>query len=253
MQKEEKKEKTLTESKESDIYSNIKENPFDRKKQRSRWFTVILYPDNAYHMDFLTYIDNAKCLQGIKPDFQAFYIYHTAEAGEKKNHYHLQLYFANERTVNGVCKMFGVGNYYKDNNVYRAVYNTTGFPEEIEIEEKPNVTPSICSAVSDIHSYWIYLMHRDYASYLKGKKVYNESDFRFINRDSELYKLVSSASENVAPSGSEAEQIINYIKRYHITSMRYLVETLICNDEYKLIKYVEKHTYLVNNLIHYKV
>lgn len=240
--------------KNDDVFSESLENSLSGEKKRSRWFTVILYPDNAYHMDFLTYINNAKSLQGIKPDFQAFYIFHKAEKTEKKDHYHLQIYFDNERTVNGVCKMFGVGNYYRDsNNSFRAVYDTTGFPEEIKIEQRQNVTPSICSAVSDIHSYYMYLKHRTYACYLEGKRQYSDSDFRFISRDWDFYKLVSAPSEKVGSVGSEISQILEYCSRFHITSMKYLLQTLISNDEYKLIKYVEKNTYLVNNLIHYKI
>ena len=201
-------------SKNDDVFSKSSENVLDGTKKRSRWFTVILYVDNSYHMDFLTYIDNAKSLQGIKPDFQAFYIFHKAEKSEKKDHYHLQLYFQNERTVNGVCKMFGVGNYYRDsNNSYRAVYDSKGFPEEIEIEQRQNVTPSICSAISDIHSYVMYLTHRTYACYLEGKKQYDYSDFRFISRDWDFYKLVTAPAEKVGAVGSEISQILEYCGR----------------------------------------
>ena len=257
--KEEKNSKPLIKSKDSDINNNKDtdiEDIFDctesnidkRGKKRGRWFTMILYPDNSYHMDFLTYVNGAR--RGIYKDFQAFWIFHTKEKDEKKDHFHLQLYFANERTVNGVCKMLGRGNYYSpDGKTYKAIFDKTGFPEGIKIEEKANMSPSLCSVVSDIHSYYVYLMHKDYPSYLKGKRVYDESAFKFTEYDYELKKYLMQKPERVEETGSELAELMMIIKEYGCYSMTNLCEKLCCNNLYQLIKYVEKHSYLVNTLI----
>lgn len=254
MQIEEKNTKGLTDINEVNIIENKdKEDIFDctesnidkRAKKRGRWFTMILYPDNSYHMHFLTYVNGS--LREVHKDFQAFWIYHTKEEGEKKNHFHLQLYFANERTINGVCKMLGVGNYFTtDGKNYKAIFDKTGFPEEIKIEEKANMSLSLCSVVSDIHSYYQYLMHKDYASYLKGKRVYKESDFRFTNYDYSLMSYVRECKDKKLETGGELIQIQHYVKEYHCTHMRILIDTLIANNELQLIKYVEKNAYFVN-------
>ena len=258
MHKEEKKSKPLTNEKEDvinnnkddieDIFDCTESNIDKRGKKRGRWFTMILYPDNSYHMDFLTYVNGAR--RGIYKDFQAFWIFHTKEKDEKKDHFHLQLYFANERTVNGVCKMLGRGSYYSlDGKNYRALFDRTGFPEGIILQEKDNMSPSLCSVVTDIHSYFTYLMHKDYPSYLKGKRVYQESDFRFTDYDYELKKYLMQKSDKIEETGSELNELMMIIKEYGCYSMTNLCETLCCNNLYKLIKYVEKHSYLVNTLI----
>ena len=257
--KEEKNKKVLTNQNESAINNNIdtenndifdctESNIDKRGKKRGRWFTMILYPDNSYHMHFLTYVNGAKRV--VHKDFQAFWIFHTKEKDEKKDHFHLQLYFANERTVNGVCKMLGVGNYYSpDGKIYKAVFDKTGFPEEIKIEEKANMSSSLCSVITDIHSYYQYLMHKDYASYLKGKKVYSESDFRFTNYDRSLLSFLREPSIRLEETGAELQEIMCIKKEYGCYNMRLLMETLICNKSYKLIKYVEKNTYLIQCIL----
>jgi hypothetical protein len=231
-----------------DIFDCTESNIDKRGKKRGRWFTMILYPDNSYHMDFLTYVDGGR--REIYKDFQAFWIFHTKEKDEKKDHFHLQLYFANERSVSGVCKMLGRGDYYSpDGKTYKALFDKTGFPEEIKIFQKDNMSPSLCSVVSDIHSYYVYLMHKDYPSYLKCKRVYQENDFKFTEYDYDLIKYLMQKPDRVEEMGSELSELMMIIKEYGCYSMTNLCETLCCNNLYKLIKYVEKHSYLVNTLI----
>ena len=252
MRKVEKTKKDLTkEEKDNNINNNKgdKEKKEDKRaRKRSRWFSLVLYPDNSYHVDFMTYLQNKK--KEYYSEFQGFYIYHQPEDNEKKAHWHLILYFPNERTVGGVCKLFGKGNYYIDSRgKKRAVFDLTGFPKDIEIQVCDNVTPDICEAVSDIHSIYQYLLHRTYDSFLKGKRVYDRKDIKYINNDFEVVSAVVELPKKIAPAGAELIEIMTYIENERLLNMSSLLHFLYINDRGDLIKYIERHSYLVKSIV----
>lgn len=228
------------------------------KGVRSRWFVLILYPDNMHHMDILSYLKGEK---EYKFPYQACYILHQPEKDEKKEHYHVVLRYPNARTAQGVADSFGKGDFRKhvqfdsegkEHTMYEAICDTTGIPPE-EIEVRPLIVPregeqqNTCSAISDIHAYAMYLLHQTYECIREGKHQYALSDIKACNHDNEF---ISSMFEldSLRESGSPVWQIMDYMEQNSLKNMSQLLRFLFLNDEHQLIKYVEKHTYLIKQL-----
>ena len=57
------------------------------KQIRTRYFMLVLYPDNQYHKEIMEYLDSDK------NPYQGAYILHEPEQDEKKQHWHVMLYF----------------------------------------------------------------------------------------------------------------------------------------------------------------
>lgn len=210
------------------------------KSCRVRWFMLVLYPDNAYHAKILDYLNS-----DLNP-YQGCYILHTAETGEKKDHYHVLLYFPNCRTKNGVIKMFGQGQFRNTENGLEPCLDTTGI-DETELCVGDIVGDALVSPVSDIHSTAMYLLHKTFAAISEGKKEYAISDIKALHHD---YELVNSLFEldKTTSAGSQLQEIIRYIDEFKITNFKDLIITLYMNDPL-LVKYVESHSYLIKQLL----
>lgn len=106
---------------------------------RSRYFALLLYPDNPDHMDVLDWIQRNESY---------VLILHQPEDDDKKPHYHLILHFPNARTLNGVQKYFA---------------------HEID---------SFIRVCTDPYSFIQYMMHNTYECKKKNKSVYSLSDLQ---------------------------------------------------------------------------
>lgn len=210
------------------------------KSLRTRWFRLVLYPDNLYHEEVMEY------LKSEKNPYQGAYILHQAESDEKKEHWHVLLYFPNCRTQAGVVKMFGKGNFRKLGESLEPCPDTSGI-DESEIEVSDIVGPSLVEPVSDIHSTAMYLLHKTFAALREGKKEYSLSDFKAFHND---YELVNSLFEldKITSSGSQLQEVIRYIDEYKIKNLKDLIITLYFNEP-QLVKYVENHSYLIKNIL----
>lgn len=216
-----------------------------KKATRSRYFMVILYPDNMHHVDIMEYLQGRKKL--CFP-YQACYILHSPESDEKKEHWHVLLHFPNARTVEGVCKSFGSGNFRKVGEEWEAVNDVTGIPEE-EIEVRPLVTPALCSTVSDVHGMAMYLLHKNYECLREGKKEYVISDIKACNNDFEFVNSIFEVGKTTSQGGEVYEIINDFLVPYKIKNMTDLILTLFTNGRGDLVKYVESHAYLIKNLL----
>lgn len=222
------------------------------KVSRTRWFMMILYPDNCHHMDILSY------LKGDKPykfPYQACYILHQPEADEKKVHYHVMLRYPSPRTTKGVADSFGKGTFRKmSDGSFVAIpdTDTEGIPPE-DLEVKPLIVPrrgealNTLSPVSDIHSMAMYILHQTYECIREGKHQYALSDIKACNHDFEFVKSMFEI-DSLAETGSPVWQIMDYMEQNRLVNMSQLLRFLFLNNEYQLIKYVEKHTYLIKQL-----
>lgn len=221
------------------------------KKSRSRWFMLVLYPDNPVHCEIL---DHLKC-SGIP---QGFYIEHEPDSidvpwaeskGESKKHWHVMLHYQNARTEKGVRESFGkclivdVGDGKKI-----STYDSTGY-DESQIAVDWAVSKALCSAVSDVRSMAMYFLHKNYESVKLGKKEYSMSDIVSFNNDNEIIQLAYEG-EKVSSSGFEIMRILEICgTEQNVKNFPSLLTYLCSNHEIDLIRYVEKHSYLVRELL----
>lgn len=210
------------------------------KSMRTRWFRFVLYPDNIYHHQIMEYLDSEK------NPYQGCYILHQPESDEKKEHWHVALYFPNCRTKAGVINMFGKGEFRRTDNGLEPCPDKTGIDEN-EIEVADLVGEMLVEPVSDIHSTAMYFLHKTFAALRECKKEYAISDIKAFNHD---YELVNSLFEldKTTSAGSELQEIIRYINDFKIKDLKDLILTLYCNEPL-LVKYVEGHSYLIKNLM----
>ena len=210
------------------------------KSTRTRWFRIVLYPDNIYHQQIMDYLNSNK------NPYQGCYILHQPESDEKKEHWHVALYFPNCRTKAGVVKMFGKGEFRKTENGLTPCLDKTGI-DEAEIEISDLVGEALVEPVSDIHSTAMYFLHKTFAAIREGKKEYAISDIKAFNNDFELVNSLFELDKTTS-AGSQLQEIIRYIDEYKIKSMKDLILTLYMNEPL-LVKYVETHSYLIKNIL----
>lgn len=244
---------------DNDIRAQPAEEQEQEKKRatRSRYFMLILYPDNPHDMDILSYLNGEK---HIPFPYQGCYIFHTAEKDEKKDHYHVIIAYPNARTSKGVIDSFGKGHYLrlpdelgedgKMHKQFRGIVDTTGYDEGNGVGQysvRPILSKFTVSPISDIHSMAMYIIHKTYECLREGKKEYALSDVKNLGNDFDFVPSLYEVNKDTR-SGGEIYEIINYIKTYKIINMKDLIITLYMNNEPCLIKYVEKHSYLVKTL-----
>lgn len=210
------------------------------KSVRTRWFRLVLYPDNLYHDEVMDY------LKSDKNPYQGAYILHQAESDEKKEHWHVLLYFPNCRTRSGVVKMFGKGNFRRVGDQLEPCPDTAGI-DDSDIEVSDIVGSSLVEPVSDIHSTAMYLLHKTFAALRACKKEYSLSDLKAFHNDYDFVNSLFELDKNTSV-GSNLYEIIRYINEYNIKTVKDLIITLYFNEP-RLVKYVESHSYLIKNII----
>lgn len=209
------------------------------KSIRTRWFRFVLYPDNIYHQEVMKYLDSEK------NPYQGAYILHKAETDEKKEHWHVILYFPNCRTKAGVVKMFGRADFRRIGEHLEPCPDSSGIALD-EIEVSDIVGDALVEPVSDIHSTAMYFLHKTFAAIREGKTEYAISDIKAFHNDFELVNSLFELDKTTS-TGSQLQEIIQYIDEYKINTIKELVLTLYCNNP-MLVKYVESHSYLIKNL-----
>ena len=238
------KEKTKNENTEKEE----KEKP-----SRVRWFMMILYPDNMHHMDILAYLRGEK---EYKFPYQACYILHEPDKECGKPHYHVILHYPSPRTAQGVADSFGKGTFRKMPDgqlVAIADSDREGIDPSDILEGQPLIVPrkgkdlNTLSPVSDIHSIAMYILHQTYECIREGKKQYAFKDIKACNHDFEFIKSMYDI-DKLEESGSPVWQIMDYMEQNKLNNMRQLMRFLFLNNETQLIRYVEKHTYLIKQL-----
>lgn len=210
------------------------------KSRRTRWFRIVLYPDNIYHQQIMEYLNSQK------NPYQGCYILHQPESDEKKEHWHVALYFPNCRTKAGVVKMFGKGEFRKSESGLIPCPDKTGI-DESEIEVADLVGEILVEPVSDIHSTAMYFIHKTFAALREKKKECAVSDTKAFNNDFELVNSLFELDKTTA-AGVQLQEIIRYIDEYKINTMKDLILTLYMNEPL-LVKYVETHSYLIKSIL----
>lgn len=219
-------------------------------KVRSRWFMLVLYPDNPVHCEILEHLKCSSSPQG-------FYIEHEPDEvnaewaehkGESKKHWHVMLHYQNARTEKGVRESFGkclvidIGDGKKI-----STYDSTGY-DKSQVSVDWVVGKALCSAVSDVHSMSMYFLHKNYESIKLGKKEYSMVDIIPFDNDNEIIQLAYEG-ERVTSTGSEILHILEIKSELNTNSIAFLCAYLASNHEVDLLRYVEKHSYLVREIL----
>lgn len=221
------------------------------KKSRTRWFMLVLYPDNLVHRELLHFLSESG-------EYQGFYIHHEPDVldvewattkGESKPHWHVMLHFPNARTEKGVRESFGkcfVATL--PDGQKRACYDTTGYePEQLSVDWV--VGKSLCSSVSDVRSMSMYFLHANYESIKLGKRRYSMHDIIPFNGDYSVVDLAFEGEKDTC-AGGEIMQILEIVgTEDNVKSFSSLLSYLCSNRKTDLIRYVEKHSYLVRELL----
>lgn len=198
---------------------------------RSRYFCLLLYPDNPVHMDVLEWVKQ-------KEDYVA--ILHNADIlsndsdsdntldsvlegsddsethdNQAKDHWHVLVRFPNVRTLKGVKKYFGndIDNFVK-----------------------------ICS---DPYSFALYMLHDTYDCKKKSKHLYSYNDLEGVTS---LKTRLFSNRRGVFVE-HYLTQIIEIIDARQVISLRSLMKYLIRQQLFDLMEFVTSHAFLVKSLL----
>lgn len=214
---------------------------------RYKWFTLVLYPDNPYHKEFLDWANDT--------DMNYAYILHEGElnddGSEKKPHYHVLLHFDSQRSPQAVVSSLGKMPCIQEDDQFIPLYGselqTMRINAPDKIVEKPLVTyPYTCDFCRDPHDYLHYMVHDTFSS--RGKKKYKYSDITFH----EKLQLISSYwGVEVTDSVDTMTLLYTYFKEYKTCVD--VMDALIKNGEFKLVEYCRKNPYFLKTFFERKV
>ena len=197
--------------------------------KRGRWIACVLYPDNCHQMEVLDYLK--------KIGQTMLYITHQPEDEKKVEHIHVMIHFDYPRTSSGFCSSFGMGRFVKSGDTYKSVADNvdcTGLP----IVQLPIL--SHAEIVSSPADYFLYVLHQDFKSIKAGKKRYEISDITFCGNENELHKLAYQEWQQYNTLIYELMDYADCAKSSHD-----LIQTLMDNNRYDLISYIQGHAYFI--------
>lgn len=234
---------------------------FDELALKSRYISIVLYPDNPYHMEYLHFLEDTQT---------GFYIIHDTgddlanvplygvniEKKEcyAKKHIHCMLCFKNARSGYGYLKSLPIVRYYQyaEQKQLFTVYDVpyTGIPDKandgsiVEIN-KPLLDK--CKPITDIYAHCLYYLHRDYKSYAEGKKLYNVNDIKMLNSDRSFLDRFYHVDDDMSDG-----QILDLIEQIWTCSNHDLTifrQLLSMHSNPLLLKYVQSHAYFIKQFL----
>lgn len=198
-------------------------------KAKGRNIAIVLYPDNRYHMEYLEYLQQYS---------KGFFINHTAESDEKKDHIHCVIIFPNARSENGYLKSLPTVKYA----VSHEGEILSCFPTDSDItDDRPLL--SHAEVISDLNAYSVYLLHEDYKSMKLGKKRYCENDVINFGTSDNLFSAFYKEDKL-----SDME-IIKLLLSFNATSKKQLLEKVVELGNHQVFKYLQTHGYFVNEFL----
>lgn len=213
---------------------------------RYKWFTLILYPDNPYHMEYLEWIQDT--------DLDFAYILHEGELNddgtEKKPHYHVLIHFDSQRSPQAVASSLGTMPCVQDGDNFVPLYGseleTMRINAPQKIVEKPLVTvPYTCSFCRDPHDYLHYMIHDTFNSRRKKKYKFSEIVFH------EKMQLISSYWGVESTDSTDTISLLyTYFQEYKTCPA--VMSALLQNGEFKLVEYCRKNPYFLKTFFERK-
>lgn len=245
-----KKPSTARKSKKSDaVQVEVTKTPFmtvQVANTRYKWFTLMLYPDNPYHMEFLEWAKGT--------DMNFCYILHEGELNDdgtpKKDHYHVLIHFDSQRSPQAVASSLGTMPCKQDGENFVPLHGSELETYRVNtpslIVEKPLVVfPYTCDYCRDPHDYLHYMIHDTFAS--RGKKKYKYSDITFH----EKMQLISSYwGVELTDSTDTISLLYTYFQEYKTCPA--VMSALLKNGEFKLVEYCRKNPYFLKTFFERK-
>lgn len=228
-------------------------NKNNGREVRSRYYACMLYPDNAYHCEYLQYlvdtqtgfyIIHEKGSDMYELPYTGFVPEHTEDTG--KAHIHCILIYKNARTENGIIKSNPYVRYYKDENTER-LYSLYDIPYiSLPLQEVIKPVVEHFEPLTDIYAYCQYILHKDFKSVALGKKQYEVSDLRMLNSDRSLLDNFYLERELTDKDCLETVRQLWGCSAGDYDTFLSLCQ-MYSND--KVLKYVQSHAYFINKFI----
>ena len=225
----------------------------NEREVRSRYYACMLYPDNAYHCEYLQYLIDTQSGFYIIHDkgsdmynvpYTGYVPEHTEDDG--KAHIHCVLIFKNARTENGIIKSNPYVRYYK--NAYsKQLFTLYDIPYmALPLEEVIRPVVEHFEALTDIYAYAEYLLHKDFKSVALGKRKYEISDIHMLNSDRSLLDNIYAIREM---TDNECLETVRQLWNCSAGDMNTFLSLVQMYSNDKVLKYVQSHAYFINKYI----
>lgn len=214
-------------------------------KRRFQWFSLILYPDDRYHMIFL---------DTLKEHYTGFYIKHDADVlettpdgflndnKESKQHIHCCVMRPCKQTLSAFYKKIPSAIYYRLSD---DIISSIPHPEAKQ-ENRKILTPVLVSGVESMNGYAEYLTHEDFNSRLIGKKLYSRSDIKmFKNTDRRLFDVYRE--EELPFNNPIAKELMDIAGS--CDCLEDFTFAVVNSNDNRLLKYLETHSFFVDKFI----
>lgn len=231
------------------------------KKYKSRYISIVLYPDNPYHMEYLHYLEDTQkgfyIVHDFGDDLANVPLYGVVLDDNKKEcyakkHIHCMLIFENPRSEDGFLKSLPIVRYYQYER-QEQLYTVYDIPY-IGISDKANNASLVeinkpllskCEAVRDVYAHSIYFLHQDFKSHATGKKRYELSDIKTLHCSRDFIKKYFNVADLTD------QELLDRIIQLWITSENIytFLQVLSVHPNSSLLKYVQNHAYFVKNYI----
>ena len=229
------------------VLQNSDVESYDHLKSKSRfqWFSLILYPDDRYHMILL---------DTLKEYYTGFYIRHEAdiltntpdgfvnEDKENKPHYHVCVMKKDKQTASAFYKRIPTAEYWRlsDNTL-------TSIPTpEAESETRKILTPMLVKGIESMSGYCEYLSHEDFNSRLIGKKLYSRDDIIMFNKTDK--RLYDDFKNQILPYNNPIVEELMEIASA-CDCLNDFTFAVVNSGDTRLLKYLETHSFFVDKFI----
>ena len=216
-----------------------------KNKTRFQWFSLILYPDDRYHMILL---------DTLKEYYTGFYIKHDAdilsntpdgfinEDKENKEHFHVCVMKKDKQTVSAFYKRIPTAEYWR---LTDDIITSIPCPEGIS-ETRKILTPALVKGIESMSGYCEYLTHEDFNSRLIGKKLYNRNDIKmFKNTDSRLFD--NFKNEELPYNNPIVTELMEIASS--CDCLNDFTFAVVNSGDTRLLKYLETHSFFVDKFI----
>ncbi len=215
---------------------------------KGRVWAFVLYPDSCLdYLDMIKYLERLRLPMAISPLHQPSKNKDKDENEEKKDHFHVMMYFDGQKQIKDLQKLMDFGT----SQFNRQYYNWDLLVDKKNINGKKAKYPHFIK-VNSISCYFRYLIHLDQPKkqQFKGYKLNN-----FVSDDLEKYNtivLLNGFNEKdylYRCSTSPQEQLIDLVEEYSFNTINELMRYLIKSKNHFLENYISKNMFYVKSFL----
>ncbi len=218
------------------------------KDLKGRVWAFVLYPDSCIdYIDMINYLDRLRIPMAISPLHQPKKNNDKDENEEKKDHYHVIMYFDGQKQYKDLQKLMDFGT----SSLNRQYFNWELLVDKKNINGKKAKYPHFVK-VNSLSSYFRYLIHLDQPKkqQFKGYKLVN-----FVVDDLEKLNsivLLNGFNEKdymTRCSTSASEQLLDLVEDYSFNDIKELMRYLVKTKNHFLENYISKNMFYVKNFL----